>query len=393
VLRGTHRLGTLAWLLVGVDFLDELASGVPGLGTPGIQSDLRVSYGMAAGWLQAALLLAVLALEPPLLLLADRYPRRRFVVGGLVALALLTAAAGLAPGFWFLFAALVLWGPTAGVCTSVAQATLMDANPDGRERWMTRWTLSGSLGDLATPLLFAALAGIGLGWRVAFVASAAMLGIYTLVLGLRSFPDDARVRVADLEPLLESLRLALVNRRLLLWAVGVSLTTLLDEALVAFGALHLRDHLGADTTARSAIFACFVLGGVVGLAASEALLRRVEPLTLLIATTLGAALVFPVWMLASSVIASSLWIAVLGALVATHYPLAKAQAYRALPERSGAVNAVASLLSILDVSALFAVALVADRFGLLPALALLGLGPVGLLGIALVGRALARRNG
>ena len=101
MLRGTRRLGTLAWLLVGVDFLDELASGVPGLGTPGIQTDLGVSYGMAAGWLQAALLLAVVALEPPLLLLADRYPRRRFVVGGLVVLALLTAAAGFAPGFWF----------------------------------------------------------------------------------------------------------------------------------------------------------------------------------------------------------------------------------------------------------------------------------------------------
>jgi fucose permease len=274
----------------------------------------------------------------------------------------------------------------------VAQATLMDADPAGRERWMTRWTLSGSLGDLATPLLFAALAGIGFGWRVAFVASAVALGGYALLLGLRAFPDDARTRVGDMEPLLESLRLALVNRRLLLWALGVSLTTLLDEALIAFGALHLRDHLGADTAARSAIFACFVVGGIAGLAASEWLLRRLEPLRLLIATTLGAAMLFPIWMSAGTVIASGAWMAGLGALVATHYPLAKAQAYRALPARSGAVNAVASLFSILDVSALFAIALVADRFGLRPALALLGLGPVGLLAVALCGLALARRQ-
>ena len=38
----------------------------------------------------------------------------------------------------------------------------MDANPGAREHWMVRWTLLGVAGDLATPLLFAALTLVGL---------------------------------------------------------------------------------------------------------------------------------------------------------------------------------------------------------------------------------------
>ena len=154
LLRGTRLL---VWLLLGVDFLDEWSSGVPSLGAPGIQAEFGVSYGMAAGWVLAVPLVLAVLLEPPIFLLADRHPRRWFVCGGLLALGGLCFAQGLAPSFWVLLGLLFFTGTAGGAAISLAQATLMDADPARRERTMARWTLFGATGDLAVPLTFAAL--------------------------------------------------------------------------------------------------------------------------------------------------------------------------------------------------------------------------------------------
>jgi MFS family permease len=371
----------LVWLLLGIDFLDEWGSGVPFLGAPGIQSEFGISYGMAAGWPQTALLLLSVLLEPPLLLLADRYPRKRFVAGGLVLLGLLTLAAAFAPTYWTLLAIFLLWGPSSGLVTPVAQATLMDAHPDRREQLMTRWTLFGWVGDLATPVSFALLAPIGLGWRAAFFAAAVAMLLYAAALAPQRFPP-VREHIAERDGD-RSLRSALANRTLLLWCVGCALCGLLDEIMVSFGALHLRDHHGAGEVVRSTVFAACTAGGIAGLLVTDRLLLRFEPLRLLVVTcAFGCALV-PLWVLAPTPLAVGVVLTLLGAVVSTYYPIAKAQAYRALPGRSGAVNAVDALFTPFDVAAPLALGFVADRAGLVPAILLLGLQPLGLLAIAL----------
>jgi predicted MFS family arabinose efflux permease len=371
----------LVWLLLGVDFLDELGSGVPFLGAPGIQSEFGVTYGMAAGWPQTALLLLSVLLEPPLLLLADRYPRKRFIVGGLVLLGLLTLAAAFAPTYWTLLAIFLLWGPTAGLVAPVSQATLMDAHPDRREQMMARWTLFGGAGDLATPLTFALLAPLGLGWRAAFAATAVAMALYAVALATQRFPA-AHEHVAERSGE-RSLRSALANRKLLLWCTACSLTCLLDELVLSFGALHLRDHHAAGEIARSIVLGTFVAGGIVGLVVADRLLVRFEPLRFLLVTSaVGAALV-PLWVLAPSAAGVAGVLFVLGGLSATYYPIVKAQAYRALPGRSGAVNAVDALFTPVAVLAPLGLGVVADASGLVPAILLLGLEPVGILAIAL----------
>jgi MFS family permease len=371
----------LVWLLIGVDFLDELGSGVPFLGAPGIQSDFGTSYGMAAGWPQTALLLLSVVLEPPLLLLADRHPRKRFVVGGLVLLGLLTLAAAFAPTYWTLLAIFLLWGPTSGLVTPVAQATLMDAYPERREQMMARWTLFGAGGDLATPVTFALLAPLGLGWRAAFAAAAVAMGLYAAALATQRFPV-AEAHLAE-RPGERSLRSALANRTLLLWCLSCSLTCLLDELVLSFGALHLRDHHGAGDVLRSLVLGSFVAGGIVGLLAADRLLVRVEPLRFLVTTSVVGAALVPLWVLAPSASAVAAVLLALGALSATYYPIVKAQAYRALPGRSGAVNAVDALFTPVAVLAPLGLAAVADASGLVPAILLLGLEPVGILALAL----------
>ena len=125
--------------------LDELVGGTRAVAWPSIRHDLGLSYA------EIGLLLAVpgfvgSALDPLIGVMGDTSRRRLvMVIGGIAfaASAALTAAAG---GFPLLLAALVLGNPASGAFVSLAQATLMDADPQERVRNMARWTLAGSFG-------------------------------------------------------------------------------------------------------------------------------------------------------------------------------------------------------------------------------------------------------
>jgi fucose permease len=77
--------------------------------------------------------------------------------------------------------------------------------------------------------------------------------------------------------------------------------------------------------------------------------------------------------------AASFWLFATGAFAALQYPIAKAQAYRALPGRSGAVNAVLTLFGVIELPLPILIGVVADGFGLGVALAALAIQPLGLL--------------
>jgi MFS family permease len=378
-----RRAGFLTALLVGVDFLDEF-SGVSTVGAPDIQGEYALSYGTVALIIFVIPQLIGLLLEPPLYVLGDRYPRKWFVLGGLTAMALCDLLAGLAWSFWVLVGALALTGAASGCGVNLAQATLMDTAPTEREKWMTRWTLMGMLGDLGTPLLFAALALLSLGWREAFLVTGGLILAYTAVLGTQRFPRPAHETREALPPVREVIGAALRNRRLLVWLFGVWLCGLLDEILVAFGALHLGHTLGADVATRSAVLACLMVGALVGLLATDRLLSRgMPPLRLLRFAGFSCALVYAAWVFAPDVWSSALLMAGVGACSAPLYPIAQAQAYRALPGQSGMVNAVSSIFGPLTIALPWALGLLADHLGLVVALLVLGLQPVGLLLIAL----------
>ena len=201
----------------------------------------------------------------------------------------------------------------------------MDANPGAREHWMVRWTFLGVAGDLATPLLFAVLTFVALGWRTAFVASGVLLLGYAALLWTREFPSRAAIAPA--------------------------------RALVPI---------------RSA----------VGLLGAERLLGRARPLPLLAAFSALGAVAYVGWVFAPTVAASGAMLFVVGLLTAPLYPLAKAQAYRSLPDQAGMVNAVGRVFAPLDLAVPLGLGLVADHVGLVAALLLLVAQPVGLFWIA-----------
>jgi FSR family fosmidomycin resistance protein-like MFS transporter len=110
------------------------------------------------------------ALDPVIGLLGDTRRRRAMVVLGGVGFALSTMLSSVAVGFVTLLVALVIGNPANGAFVSLSQATLMDLDPTWRERNMARWTLAGSLGYVAGPVILAAGLSAGLGWRPAVFA-------------------------------------------------------------------------------------------------------------------------------------------------------------------------------------------------------------------------------
>src|SRR2546421_867639 len=151
--------------------MDELVGGTRAAAWPLIRDGVGLSYA------QIGLVLAIpgfvgSALDPLIGVLGDTPRRRTLIVAGGIAFALSAALTSAAIGFWTLLVALVVGNPASGAFVSLAQATLMDASPDQRERNMARWTLAGSFGYVGGPVLVALAVCIGIGWRGALVALA-----------------------------------------------------------------------------------------------------------------------------------------------------------------------------------------------------------------------------
>ncbi|MGH7483208.1 MAG: MFS transporter, partial [Longimicrobiales bacterium] len=157
--------------MLAIEFLDELVFGAWTAAWPAVRADLRLSY------LEVGLLLSLPglfgnAVEPALGVLGDAWDRRRFVRAGGAVFAAALAGVALSSGFTPLLVAMMLLNPASGAFVGLSQATLMDLEPRRHELNMARWTLAGSLGVVAGPLLLGAVLAAGLGWRAAFGAAA-----------------------------------------------------------------------------------------------------------------------------------------------------------------------------------------------------------------------------
>src|SRR5262249_35851338 len=116
--------------------------------------------------------------------------------------------------------------------------------------------------------------------------------------------------------------------------------------------------------------------------AVEKLWSRVNPLRLMMACALGCAVAFTAWLNVRWLPASAALLFVSGVLGAPLLPVLSAQAYAALPGRSTLVNAIAAVVSGVELAFPIAIGLAADRWGLQAALALLLLEPLGLFAVA-----------
>jgi MFS family permease len=361
---------------------------VPVVGAPDIETSLGAVHAVLALVLFVVPGAIALVVEPLMFVLADRYPRRWFVTGGLGAMAFAMFLAAAAPGPVTLALALGVMYFAGGTSISLGQATLVDRDADSRARTLARWSLWSVAGDLAAPALLAVLAFTGMSWRAGFAIVGVLVAVWAALLACapRTAFDAAPSEAQADEPrrgLLATLRDALTDRVLVAWLFGTALCDLLDEIFVVFASLHVRVDLHAGPFWQSAVVAAFVGGGIVGLLLLDRLLRIRSERYLLVAASLLTIVSYIPWLAVEMPLAATLLAIPIGICAAPLYPLAAAQAYACRPNQSGSVLAASHLFTPLGLALPFLVGALADAAGTTVALTLLAAQPLGL--VILVG--------
>lgn len=182
-------VGLLA-VALAVECIDELVDGAKGAALPLIRHDLALSYAQVGLIFAAPLVLGSL-LELPIGVAAGygRSRRRAVAVGGGGFVAALVLAAS-ARSFVVLLIGLVGFFPASGAFVGLTQAELMDSEANRREQHMAAWTVAGSLGAIAGPVLVVVALAWGGTWRAAFLVAAGAAAV-ALVGRVRARPTAA----------------------------------------------------------------------------------------------------------------------------------------------------------------------------------------------------------
>jgi MFS transporter, FSR family, fosmidomycin resistance protein len=402
---------------LAVELVDELVGGTQGAAMPLIRHDLALSYAQI-GLLAATPLIVGSLIELPVGVIAGTGRRRRLITlgGGLLFIAALAGAAA-ARNFAELLLAFVAFFPASGAFVSLTQSALMDADPARRPQHMARWTLAGSVGAVSGPLVVAAVLAAGGTWRLAYLllavaATAAWLGLARLGHPESGGPDSGHSDSAQAEPgvaesgdpdaglpasgsgkpgarLLRAAAEALTAARqgpTIRWLTLLQVSDLLLDVLTGFLALYLVAVVHVSPALAALGVAVRLGAGLGGDLLLIMLLERFDPLRVLRVGVIASGLLYPAFLLLPGLGLKLLAIAALSLATAPFYPVMQAQMYASLPGQSGLAVSLSSAASLVGGLGPLAVGLLAERFGLSWALAVLVFVPL----ILLVGCARAR---
>jgi MFS family permease len=370
-------------VLYGLAVIDELVSGLASVAEPDIERAFGASHAAATAMLFLVPGIVAFVVEPRLFMLADRYPRRWFIRGGLVAMAVAALAAACSRDPYLLAAAQAVKWCAIGAASGLAQATLVDeAGGDGRARTIARWSLLSVIGDLGAPLLLAAVAAVGYSWRTGYAIVAALLAAWGVaawlvpIAGTGEGDDDDDDGTSP--GVIAAFKIALRDRQLLAWLFATALCDLLDEIFMVLASIHVRDDFGASARWQTATIVAFVAGDALGLALLDRVLKRTPELRVLAAAAAGCAIAYTAWMIAPTPLWGVIAMVPVGICVGPLYPLASAQAYAARPGSSGLVLAASHLFTPLGLAIPFGLGAIADVAGTRVALVVLLVQPVAL---------------
>jgi FSR family fosmidomycin resistance protein-like MFS transporter len=369
----------LAAFFLAIEFLDELAYGTIGAAWPAIRDDLNLTYGQIGLLVGLPLMLGNIV-EPALGLLGDLGHRKQIILAGGVCFLAAMLTMGVSTSFILLMAALILSSPSSGAFVGLSQATLIDLNPDRRELSMARWTLAGSLGVVAGPILLALILSGGGSWRIPFFLFAASALLLTVALAPRRFPaSPAGEERPNFRGLLSDFWSAIRRREVLRWLVLLALGDLMLDVLLGFIALYGTDV--AHVTSATAVLMVAVWSGVgiLGNALLIPLLKRVNPVQYLRISALVMLGLYSAFLLAPWIGIKFLLLAFMGLWNAGWYAIPKARLYAALPGRSGIAMAIDSSFGVLAGGVPLLLGGLAQHFGLAATMWLLIAGPLGLL--------------
>jgi FSR family fosmidomycin resistance protein-like MFS transporter len=355
--------------------LDELVFGVREAAWPLIRRDLGLDY-VAIGVLLTVPDVVGSLVQPILGLLGDTGRRRAVVLAGGVVFAASLVLVAAANGFVTLLVAFAILSPASGAFVSLAQATMMDRAPDGRDRAMALWVLAGSVGVVAGPLLLAGALHLGFGWRSVMVWMAVLtIPVWLLAARIRFPAGDGHRLMHVAREALRSLRRGAVWR----WLILLELTDLLGDVLLGFVALYFVDVAG--TSPVTAALAVTVLGicGLIGDALLVPVLRRVDGLRVLRWSAAAVLVAYPAFLAAPGIAAKIALLAALGALRAGWYAIPQARLFDEFHGSSGTAVAISDLGGLAARILPIGIGVLAQRAGLGAAMWVLLVAPVALL--------------
>jgi FSR family fosmidomycin resistance protein-like MFS transporter len=369
----------LAALFLTIAFLDELVFGAVGAAWPALRNDLGLTY-VQIGLLSGLPVVIGNLIEPALGLLGDTGHRKRIIFAGGLCFCLAALLIGAARSFPLLLAAFILFYPSSGAFVSLSQATLMDGDPGRRELSMARWTLAGSLGAMAGPILLALVLSAGGSWRVpmVFFAAAALLSALALLPKRFPRPSDAVQRTAS-RTLFSAFRSAVRRREVVRWLALLVLGDLMLDVLMGFLALYAADIAALSPAAAGWMVALWSGTGILGDALLIPLLQRADPVRWLRISAVCMAGLYAGFLLAPWIGVKCVLLAFMGLLHAGWYAIPQARLYAALPGRSGTAMAVSSAFGFLAGGIPLMLGILAQQSGLAAAMWLLMAGPWGLL--------------
>jgi MFS transporter, FSR family, fosmidomycin resistance protein len=381
--RSLRKVSLFVLTILAIEFLDEFVYGAREAAWPLIRNDLALSYT------QIGLLLGIPnivgnLIEPWLGILGDVWRRRVLVLGGGVVFSLALALTAAGGSFWPLLAAFVLFYPASGAFVSLSQATLMDVAPSRHEQSMARWTLAGSIGVVAGPLVLGAASALGLGWRGLFFGFAGLAVVILAVAWHMPYPDGvgAAGEEATASGLWAGLKGALGALRrgdVLRWLVLLEFSDLMLDVLLGYLALYFVDVAGASPSEAGLAVAVWTGVGLLGDLALIPLLERVRGLSYLRVSVVAELVLFPSFLLAPWWPARIVLVGLLGFFNSGWYSVLQAGLYSALPGRSGTAMAVKNVSGLVGGLIPLGLGLVAQRYGLSTAMWLLLAGPLVLL--------------
>lgn len=366
-------------LLLCMGLLDEIIAGFPVVALPLLRDRLHLSYAQV-GLLFTLGALSGLVFEPLINLFSDRYPKKLWILSGLLLLTVSDVVLGTTTSYALAIAAFIVSAPAGEAAIGLSQAVVIDAAPADSVRTMTRWTLLSSIGDFLAPLLVAGFGLLQLGWSDLCWFAAALWLCAAALLSRARFPVIAPAfeQEGKTATVWTNLHAALRDPLLLRWSALALIPTMLDEVFLGFVALYLRDVWHLSEALIALILTLQMLAGFLGLFALErwVLPRHLTP-TLLLTWLSLAALLGVLGLLFAHV----LWLVVVSLLVinlscVNWYPLAKAEAYARRPGSSGLVRTVIGLGQPFEMALPGAVGLVSASFGVLAGLGVLGLAPL-----------------
>jgi MFS transporter, FSR family, fosmidomycin resistance protein len=341
-------------------------------------------------------LLAGGLLELPLGVLAGQGRRRRLaVLGGGVIFVLTLLGVAFAHSFAALLCAFVAFYPASGAFVSLTQAELMDVWPDRQAHLMARWELAGSIGAVAGPLLLTAVLASGGGWRDGYLVLAGIAAASWLGSCLRGSWRDGPVAPAGQTPApggetasrpwrarVREVIAALRDWGTLRWLMLLQVADLLVDVFTGFLALYLVEVVHLRPAVAALAIAVRLGAALAGDAALVLVLERAGDLTVLRASAVAAALLYPGFLLVPGTVPKLVILAVLSAATAPWYPLLQARLYGSLPGRSSVAVTLSTAAGMAGGLGPLAVGLIANAFGLPWALAGLIVVPVAILALS-----------